>query len=456
MSLTVNVQLVLDDAALAAIAAGLPVTATPPPIVIPAPPPVTPPILDPIKHFGYFGGPTTAENADHTTFTFAPGWDVEEGLPLTRPTVLFAAWGQPMDAMLAKIKEQGGLHHIIALYPQDEPAEAGLNEEQTVAKFEAARAVARAVGLDPPPPVMVCYGRKGTPGFSNADIVGMDDYGRGAIKLDLVRGDQRRFYILGGCNPWREHPFPFVDAALADPKAWGVISFIWLDAWGGTQHLGVKSNGRAALHREAYARIGGKLPPVVVEPPAEPFDAAYYLEANPDVKAAIPQYFASAWDHYDRCGRAEGRQAVRPVVVVPVPPPVVPVPPPVPPAPAGWEPRAAYSSLAALKADLKGKAFEQAVNLGSDEVQSGFGPAFNYYLWEDGSVRRTEPPAAPRRPGDPLLASYQNLTALLEDAAAVGWDFALKVDGVIVKKGFEPDNPADMVYVTRAGKLVRP
>ena len=443
MPLTINVPITLDDATLAALRAALGATGpvvTPPPVVLPEP--------KRTLHFGYFGAPTDAENADHTTFTFAPGWDLNAGFPLTRPTVLFAAWGQPMDEMLGKVKAQGGLHHIIAMYPQDEPAENGLNEAQTVAKFESARTAARAVGLNPPPPIMVCYGRKGTPGIANADIIGLDDYGQGPIKLPLSRPDQRLFYIPGGCNPWREDPVAFAEAALADPAAWGVVSFIWIDQWGGTQHLGVRSNGMADRHRQAFVKLGGMLPaPVVAPKPTEPFDEAYYLQANPDVAAAVQAgMFINGWHHYDTNGRAEGRPAVRPAVVTP---------PPEPPPATQWEPRAVYPSPAALKADLKGKAFSQCVLLDNAEVQSGFGPAYNYYQWADGSVRTTQPPVAPRKSGDALLSSYGKITSLLEDAAAVGWQFALEVDGKIVKQGFEPDNRADMVYVTRGGKVVK-
>lgn len=319
MSVTVTVQLVLDDAALAAIAAGIPVT-VPPPVVIPPPVPIVSK-----RHFGYYGTQEgmPAEVADHTSFVFAPGWD-GSGLPLTGPTVLFSPFGDPMDATLAKVKAQGGLHHIIALYPQDEPDVNRMSEAETVAKFEAARAAARAVGIDPP--IMVCYGAEGVPGIGHADIVGRDRYGMGPQRIDLRPG-QKRFYVPGSCNPWREDPVQYAQAALDDPDAWGVVAFIWLDQWGGTQHLGVRSNGTAARHREAYALLGWGTPavpepvtpppapsvPIVVTPPTEPFDEAYYLEANPDVAAAVAAgAFVNGWHHFDLHGRAEGRAPVRP------------------------------------------------------------------------------------------------------------------------------------------------
>jgi hypothetical protein len=172
--------------------------------------------------------------------------------------------GEPLDMTLALIQKQGGLHHIIALYPQDEPDVNKMSDAETAAKFDAARAAALKVGINPP--IMVCYGAEGTPGIGHADIVGRDRYGMGPQRIELRQG-QKRFYIPGGCNPWRDDPVQFAQAALDDPDAWGVVSFIWIDQWGGTQHLGVRSNGTADRHREA-SRLLGNLPPVPAPAPA--------------------------------------------------------------------------------------------------------------------------------------------------------------------------------------------
>lgn len=317
MPFTFNAQITIDDATLAALRGGGNV-------VVPVPLPTPEPVPAPRKlHFGYYGSMAgqREETADHVTYNFAPGWD-GSGLPLTGPTVLFAPSGEPLDATLRTVQQQGGLHHIIALYPQDEPDVNNMTDAQTVAKFEAARAAARAVGIDPP--IMVCYGAEGTPGIAAADIIGRDRYGMGPQHIGLVRAGQKRFYVPGGCNPWREDPVQYAQAALDDPDAWGVMAFIWLDQWGGTQHLGVRSNGTAARHREASALLGNKAPapaPKPVPAPTEPFDESYYLSANPDVAAAVlAGTFASGWAHYDAHGRAEGRTPVRPT---PAPPPVV-------------------------------------------------------------------------------------------------------------------------------------
>ena len=270
MPLTLNVAVTLTDDQLSAIR-GYSSNPLPPPVVTPpvVVPPEVPPAVVVKKHFGYYGQPTSAENEGHTSYTFAPGWD-GSGLPLTRPTVVFAPAGESLLPTLQKIRDQGGLHHIIALYPQDEPAENNLNDEQTIAKFEAARQAARDVGMNPAPPIMVCYGNKGRPGVANADIIGLDWYEHGPQKIELRRSGQKRFYIPGSCNPWREDPVQFAQAALDDPDAWGVVCFIWVDQWGGTQHLGVKSNGMAAACREAFERLGRTVAPAPepVTPPA--------------------------------------------------------------------------------------------------------------------------------------------------------------------------------------------
>jgi hypothetical protein len=410
-------------------------------------------------HFGYFGAPNP-EFADHVTYQFAPGWD-GGGLPLTGPTVLFSPFGKPLDETLRKVKEQGGLHHIIAMYPIDEPDVAGKSDEEATAIFNAARDAARAVGLNPPPPIMVCYGAKGFPGKEAADIIGQDKYGQGPFTVP-IRPDQKRFYIPGVADPWREDPVPFVEKALADPLAWGIVTFIWLDQWGGESHLGVHGNGMAVRCRAAYAMIeaAGRLPPraveVVDQTPTEPFDEQFYLGKYPDVKAAIPKYFSSGWDHYNKHGRAEGR--------TPLPPPVVPGPPPVPVDPvvpppveeAQWNPAARYPSLIALKGALAMHKYPQAVTLDGKEVQPGFGPAINFYTWPDSIRQEPTGAAAPseptRRPGDPLKQSYASIDDLLADAKVVQWGWAIVVDGTPVQGGFEADFPA--VYKTSGRRIV--
>lgn len=217
----------------------------------------TPPTFPTSEHpvqFGFFGAGAGAvdEYRNQVTYTFAPGWGDPPGQPLTMPTVLFSPDGGSLKPVLDVIKEQGGLHHIIALYPQDEPDVNHMSDEQTIAVFERARADAASVGINVP--IMVIYGVEGTPGISHADIVGRDRYGAGPQFLDGLRTDQKRIYVPGGADPWKEDPMPFVDVARRDPQGWGVVSFIWLDQWGGSSNLGVRSNGMREAHRLAYEK----------------------------------------------------------------------------------------------------------------------------------------------------------------------------------------------------------
>ena len=149
-----------------------------------------------------------------------------------------------------------------------------------------------------------------------------------------------------------------------------------------------------------------------------------------------------------------GAPVVVPPVVVPpvVVPPVEPVPPTVPPV-TEWSLATSYVSAAALVTDLSGRNYNRAVNLDGVSVNTGFGPAANFYTWEDGTVQQKTPPVAARKAGDPLLAEYQSKAALLADAAAVGWTWAILLDGAPIKEGFEADVPA--LYVTQGRKLVK-
>jgi hypothetical protein len=195
-------------------------------------------------------------------------------------------------------------------------------------------------------------------------------------------------------------------------------------------------------------------PPVPVTLPTDPFDEAYYLEANPDVAAAVRAgVFTTGHQHYLMHGKAEGRLPTRPSS------PATPPPAPPPSSSSTWEPAAAYASPAALVAAFNAHAdFATAITIDGKQYVSGFGPALAYHTWGDGTVRQAEPATPPatepqRHSGEPLLSSYANLEALLADAAAVGWQFAILVDGTPVKKGFEADPPAE--YRSQHGRLVK-
>jgi hypothetical protein len=160
-------------------------------------------------------------------------------------------------------------------------------------------------------------------------------------------------------------------------------------------------------------------PPVIPPPPVvEAFDEGWYLLQNPDVKAAIPQYFSSGWDHYDKCGRAEGRQPAP--TVTPGPPPI---PVPLPELePTTWSPLSQYANAAALQAACRAHpGFENGIYLDDKNAfpdgKDRFGPFIHFYSWPDGTVRQgtaptgavTPPPVVPPPVlPPPVVGGYAN------------------------------------------------
>lgn len=220
----------------------------------------------------------------------------------------------------------------------------------------------------------------------------------------------------------------------------------------------------AAIARQIVASM---LAQETVEPPRPDFDEAYYLKAYPDVADAVKAgYFTSGYDHYVKHGKSEGRSTRAPAGPPPVPVPLPEVPPVVVPTPAAWAPAERYPSVEAFRSDLAAhRDFAYGINLDDREAFGDdvgrFGPASSYYTQANGTVSTTKPtgytpPVAEpaRKPGDALRATYPNVKALLADAAAVGWNFALLVDGNVVKQGFEADDRASL-YVTKNGRLQR-
>jgi len=182
---------------------------------------------------------------------------------------------------------------------------------------------------------------------------------------------------------------------------------------------------------------------LVATSPAVPmaFDEAFYLEANPDVRAAVEdKIFRSGYEHYVRHGKAEGRLPTRPAVA--------PVPAPTPLPKTQWFPAESYLSETDLVSDVVKWNFEWAVNVDGARVHDGFGPAKQYWTWPDKSVQS-------RRPQSPKLNdSYASVDQLMTHARAIEWQWAILVDGKPVKGGFDADNQASH-YETVGGLVQR-
>ena len=86
--------------------------------------------------------------------------------------------------------------------------------------------------------------------------------------------------------------------------------------------------------------------------------------------------------------------------------------------------------------------FTYGVLLDGASVHDGFGPPDEYVTKGDGTVAKghyTKPPeTAPVRGADGLLDSYPNIGALVADAQAIKYAFAIRVDGLGIYPGFGP------------------
>lgn len=236
--------------------------------------------------FGYYGDcPTCAmETVDHSNLYWASNWS---GLAVTEQS-LFAAraagfthvvlavpayTGSPeadTRFYLTSLQRDGYLVNIAALYPQDEPDQANLSDDQV----NATNAMLRRVIADYPElaatKLAVIYSAsQAFPGIASYDWVGFDDYvsGCGALKSGYdamkarLRLDQRILVVPGGADPWRQDPACFLEKANADSQVIAVIGFIWFDNWNGGTGVGIRSNPTRKLYCEAGRAVIGSAAP---------------------------------------------------------------------------------------------------------------------------------------------------------------------------------------------------
>ncbi len=117
--------------------------------------------------------------------------------------------------------------------------------------------------------IMVIYGDgQNYRALSAYDWAGLDAYDEGVGVLTgkvpqlqaLLGASQSLILVPGGADPWHTPIGPFYDYALANPKTALICPFIWTDQWGGTQHLGIKSNGMAASYNQVATTIRNAVP----------------------------------------------------------------------------------------------------------------------------------------------------------------------------------------------------
>jgi hypothetical protein len=97
-------------------------------------------------------------------------------------------------------------------------------------------------------------------------LVGVDSYGQGSDILSgiyarlepLLAPSQAMIVVPGGASPWRQNPAPFL--AWAQTHNVGLFcAFLWDDQWGGTQNLGIRSNGMHPVYAAVAAAIKAQL-----------------------------------------------------------------------------------------------------------------------------------------------------------------------------------------------------
>lgn len=223
-------------------------------------------------YFGYFGSCLTclAETQDHINILFEAGWDglqaeIDDMTRARLPVILAPPTGSSaadLRQLFTALRNANVLQHVVALYPIDEPDQAGLSAAEVSAivantKFVAAEFV-ELIGVK----LAVIYGQNGFPGIAAFDWVGIDNYDAGASILgqpyqrleSLLTPSQRVILVPGGASPWSTVPGPFYDRLQSDPQTIAIIAFLWRDYSGG---LGISHNGMASQYRSIGCKVKG-------------------------------------------------------------------------------------------------------------------------------------------------------------------------------------------------------
>lgn len=155
-------------------------------------------------------------------------------------------------AFVERLKALQLWDYVVALYPVDEP-DLHLIDNDTMDSINT------ALRLFGKPIATIYTDRKQWPGIKTCDWVGFDKYGTDVhgdgVLQDMkarLNDRQRIMLVTGGCDPWRDNVRPVLDYANSDPQVVMIVAFIYGDHWGGTQHLGIQSNGMLP----EYAAVG--------------------------------------------------------------------------------------------------------------------------------------------------------------------------------------------------------
>lgn len=261
----------------------------------PPPPPPPPPPTGTSRgdlFFGYYAGGAVLEFADHCNILHIGSWGDWEtpggrqvildnfinqiqaalghgiaNVILTLDWCVFTpTWQRLPDAeargnlrsFFNALDAQNLLWPVRAVYPVDEPDNAGISNADMVAVNSMIRSVMSEYVHLNYKPLAVTYGdRSGkggpTPGIASFDWCGFDNYGAPIFTngeydyfVSKLTPTQRTTILPGGSTPWKQDPTPFYNKAQADPRVVLIFPFMWFDN-GGQQ--GVKTDGMAPAYR---------------------------------------------------------------------------------------------------------------------------------------------------------------------------------------------------------------
>lgn len=169
-----------------------------------------------------------------------------------------------ITAFFDTLKSAGLLDMVKALYPMDEPDLYGIPAADILAANANLRAVAAGYPELTGMKLAVMYsGKRNWVGIESYDWIGIDNYDDGSFILlsqypeleAQLRADQRMVVVPGGANPWQTPIEPFYEYAQQHEKVILIMPFIWLDNYGTSGQLGIKSNGLAPSYNAVATQI---------------------------------------------------------------------------------------------------------------------------------------------------------------------------------------------------------
>lgn len=173
-------------------------------------------------------------------------------------------------AIFQALRDAGLLGMVKILYPIDEPErDANISEADIVQCNTDLCAVAAEFSELAIVRLMVIYGDhedyRGIKSFRGpgGGIIGVDSYDQGDKILQGIYSrlrpqlepDQTLALVVGSADPWRTDPMPFYRYAQDNADVSLIVGFVFDDRWGGTQNLGIKSNGMRPVFSTIAAAI---------------------------------------------------------------------------------------------------------------------------------------------------------------------------------------------------------